>query len=88
MGLEAAAIFEKMAPMLATIGKDIVPKTMAVYAIEIRAKKGDKPALFTVDLKNGNGAIKEGKIDGVKPDCTLVLLDSDFTKLVNRKLNP
>ena len=82
MGLEAAALFQKMAPILAETGATIVPKVMAVYAFEIRAKKGDKATLFTVDLKNGSGAIKEGKIDGVKPDCTMVMLDGDFVKLV------
>ena len=87
MGLEAAAIFQKMAPILAKAGPETVAKVLAVYAFEIRAKKGDKPAVFTVDLKNGGGAIAEGKIEGVKPDATFVMLDSDFVKLVQGKLN-
>ena len=88
MGLQAAEIFGKMAPALKAHGAEIVPKVLAVYAFEIREKKGGSPTTFTVDLKNGSGQIKEGKIDGVKPEATFVMLDADFVKLVNRKLNP
>ena len=45
---------------------------------EIREKKDGQPTIFTVDLKNGKGAVKEGKIDGVKPDATFFMLDDDF----------
>ena len=87
MPLEAGTIFSKMAPSLEKHGAEIVAKVLSVYAFEIREKKGGSPTTFTVDLKNGNGAIKEGKIDGVKPDATFVMLDADFVKLVNGKLN-
>ena len=53
-----------------------MPKVQAVYAFELREKKGDKPVLITLDLKNGNGQMKMGKIDGVKPDATFVMLDT------------
>ena len=88
MPLASAAIFAKMAPLLETQGKEAVAKIGAIYAFELRAKKGDKPTTFTVDLKNGNGAIKEGKIDGVKPDATFVMLDGDLVQLFGGKLNP
>ena len=55
MGLKSTAIFEKMAPHLEKSGAEIVPKVQAVYAFELREKKGDKPVLITLDLKNGNG---------------------------------
>ena len=45
---------------------------------EIRETKAGSPTIFTIDLKNGKGAVKEGKIDGVKPDATFVMLDDDF----------
>ena len=77
-----------MAPLLAANGKDAVSKIGAVYAFELREKKGAKPTVFTVDLKNGSGAIKEGKIDGVKPDATFVMLDGDLVKLFGGKLDP
>ena len=65
-----------------------MPKVQAVYAFELREKKGDKPVLITLDLKNGNGQMKMGKIDGVKPDATFVMLDNDFVNLSQGKLKP
>ena len=88
MGLKSTAIFEKMAPHLEKSGAEIVPKVQAVYAFELREKKGDKPVLITLDLKNGNGQMKMGKIDGVKPDATFVMLDNDFVNLSQGKLKP
>lgn len=72
--------------MLEKSGAEVVAKVGCVYLFEMREKKGDKPAFVTVDLKNGNGKIsfeKEGK-----PDCTFVMLDSDFMKMVAGKLKP
>ena len=88
MSLKSAALFDKMKPHLEVHGKDIVEKTKAVYAFEIRGDKAGKPTVWTIDLKNGNGQIKEGSIDGVKPDATFVMLDEDFVKLATRQLNP
>ena len=75
MPLLSAEIFNKMAPHLEKQGKEIVAKVQCVYAFELREKKGGPATTFTIDLKNGNGAIKVGKIDGVKPDATFVMLD-------------
>ena len=86
--MKSAALFGKMAPHLEKHGKDIVEKVQCVYAFEIREKKGAKPQTFTIDLKNGSGQIKEGKIDGVKADATFVMLDDDFIALSQGKLNP
>ena len=75
-----------MVPHLEKFGTDIVAKVGCVYHFELREKKGDKPQIVTVDLKNGKGKItfdKEGK-----PDCTFVMLDADFMKLVGGKLKP
>ena len=88
MGLKSADLFKKMQPHLEKHGANIVPKVQAVYAFELREKKGAKPVLFTIDLKNGNGAIKEGKIDNVKADATFVMLDNDFIALSQGKLKP
>ena len=77
-----------MGPHLAKHGAEIVSKVQCVYAFELREKKGGKATTFTIDLKNGNGAIKEGKIDGVKADATFVMLDQDFLKLSQGKLKP
>ena len=88
MALKSADIFNKMAAQLPTHGETIVSKVKSVYAFELRKKKADKPTLFTIDLKNGKGRITEGKIDGLKPDCTFVMLDDDFVALAAGKLNP
>ena len=77
-----------MGPVLAANGKEAVAKVGAVFHFELRAKKGDKPTIYTVDLKNGNGAIQEGKIAGVKPDATFVMLDADLVNLFAGKLDP
>ncbi|MBN8610044.1 MAG: SDR family NAD(P)-dependent oxidoreductase [Deltaproteobacteria bacterium] len=45
--------------------------------IELRVK--DPEAIFTVDLKNGPGGIKEGKAD--KPDAILTVADADLVTL-------
>ena len=78
MALKSEDVFNKMAAGIGQHGAAIVEKVQSVYAFEIRAKKGAKPTIFTVDLKNGSGAVKTGKIDGVKADATFVMLDDDF----------
>ena len=88
MPLKSAAIFEKMVPHLGKHGAAMVEKVGAVYCFELREKKGVKPVIFTIDLKNGSGAIKEGKIEGVKADATFVMLDNDFISLSQGKLKP
>ena len=58
-----------------------------MYHFEVRAKKGQKPTYFTVDLKNGNGQAKKGKIEGLKADCTFVMLDDDIIAMSQGKLD-
>ena len=84
MTTEAAKTFERLSPILATKGADIVKQVGCVYHFEISAKKGDTPEIISVDLKNGNGKVTLGK-EGT-PDCTFVMLDEDFMKLVGGKL--
>ena len=81
MPLKSTEVFNKIGAGIGQHGAAVVAKIGAVYAFEIREKKGDKPTIFTIDLKNGNGAIKEGKIEGVKVDATFVMLDDDFIKM-------
>ena len=88
MPLKADELFAKMGPQLAQHGATIVPKVQAVYAFEIREKKGSTPSKWTIDLKNGNGQVKNGPIEGVKADATFVMLDADFVKLAQQKLQP
>ena len=90
MPLKTTQLFKKMADLLQNNpdkGKPIVDKLQAVYLFEVREKKGAKPTYFTVDLKNGNGKVAEGKIEGVKPDCTFVMLDDDIIAMAQGKLD-
>ena len=88
MALASAEVFKKMQAGIGQHGPSIVPKVQSVYAFEIRAKKGAKPSIWTVDLKNGSGKVVEGKIDGVKADATFIMLDNDFVNLTLGKLKP
>ena len=84
MPLKAEEVFKRMEAALPTHGAEICKKVGAVYLWEFREKKGADPVFITVDLKNGSGKITPGK-EG-RPDCTFVMLDDDFMKLVNGKL--
>ena len=86
MSLKTAALFDKLKPHLATNGADAVQKIKAIYHFEIAEAKGKEPLTWTVDLKNGNGSIKEGKHD--KADATFSLVDNDAFELFTGKLNP
>jgi len=86
MALKVASAFDKMAPFLKEKGAEVVKKIGAVYHFEIAAAKGQEPVFWTVDLKNGNGSIKNAK-EG-KADATFALVDQDAVDLFNGKLNP
>ena len=73
MPLKTAACFEKMKPFLKTEGPAIVKKIGFVYHFEIAPSKGKAPETWTVDLKNGGGAIQDGKQG--KADATFSLVD-------------
>ena len=75
MPLQSASLFDKMNAGMEKYGAEVVKKVGYVYAFELREKKGGPATTFTVDLKNGNGSVKEGKIEGVKADATFVMLD-------------
>ena len=86
MSLKTAVLFDKMKPHLATSGADAVKKVKAVFHFDIAEHKGKEPVSWTVDLKNGNGSIQEGKQG--KADATFSLLDNDAVDLFSGKLNP
>jgi 3-hydroxyacyl-CoA dehydrogenase/3a,7a,12a-trihydroxy-5b-cholest-24-enoyl-CoA hydratase len=85
---KSETIFELMAKYLSQgHGANAIKKCNAVYGVHILAKKKGKPVLkYTIDLKNGNGSVKNS-IDG-KPDATFTMIDADFAKLCLGKLNP
>lgn len=79
MALKVASAFDKMAPYLKTHGAEAVKKVGHVYHFQIAPTKGQEPVYWTVDLKNGNGSIKNSK-EG-KADATFALVDSDAVSL-------
>lgn len=86
MALKAEKLFDEMIPLLQTQGADLVKKIAAVYHFEILATPGAEPVSFTVDLKNGNGAIAKGKVGTA--DATFTITDDDLIALASGKLNP
>lgn len=84
--LKINSVFEKVKPYLKTDGAAAVKKVNAVIHMEIAPSKGKPPVAYTIDLKNGNGSIKEGK-EG-KADVTFTLVDNDAVDLFSGKLNP
>jgi 3-hydroxyacyl-CoA dehydrogenase/3a,7a,12a-trihydroxy-5b-cholest-24-enoyl-CoA hydratase len=85
---KSETIFELMAKYLNDgNGANAVKKCKAVYGVNILAKKKGKPVLScTIDLKNGNGSVKNS-LDG-SVDATFTMVDADFYKLCLGKLNP
>ena len=79
MALKSEKLFEAMAPHLQTAGADLVKKIGAVYHFEIIPGSGGENVWFTVDLKNGNGAISKGK-EGTA-DATFTMRDDDLILL-------
>ncbi|MES1912350.1 MAG: hypothetical protein MHM6MM_004638 [Cercozoa sp. M6MM] len=63
----------------------VVAKVGCTFLFEI--SKGDAKKSFLVDLKSGSGSITEGAA-GASADCTVIINDDDFAKLMAGKLNP
>jgi hypothetical protein len=55
MSLKSEELFNKMSPMLETVGKDLVAKVGAVFHFDIKKDKDSESHWFSLDLKNGNG---------------------------------
>lgn len=85
MALKVASAFEKMTPYLKEKGAEVVKKVGYVYHFEIAPAKGQEPVVWTVDLKNGTGSIKNSR-EG-KADATFSLVDQDAVDLFTGKLN-
>ena len=84
--MKIGAILDKVKPFMATQGAEAVKKVGHVYHLEVAPAKGKPATIWTIDLKNGNGSIKEGK-EG-KADATFSMLDNDAADLFSGKLNP
>eukprot|EP00051_Salpingoeca_urceolata_P018717 m.265464 g.265464 ORF g.265464 m.265464 type:complete len:127 (+) comp19262_c1_seq3:205-585(+) len=80
---QSAAVFEQIK---AGVSAALVKKTKAVFQFNI-TQGGKKAATWTVDLKNGDGAVHEGPPKSGKPGCTLTIADDDLVALTAGKLD-
>lgn len=68
-------------------GKAVVPKVASIFGFDIIKTKGGKvEASYEIDLKNGQGNVKKGKVD--KADAIFTMTDDDFEAVCLGKLNP
>jgi len=88
----AAGVFKSEAVLsvveqnLVNDGADVVKQLAATFCFNITA--GDQTRSFFVDLKNGNGAVKEVTGSDQKADTTFTMTDDDFINMATGKLNP
>lgn len=62
------------------------PELAAKIGFVFQFKVTDPDSVWTVDLKNGGGAVAEG--ESAKPDCTLELAETDFIDMTTGKSDP
>merc|ERR1711916_53810 len=60
----------------------LVKSINGIYVFKVATSGGEKA--WTVDLKNGDGSVKEGAAD--KTDCTINMKEDDFVKLMTGKM--
>ncbi|XP_037657168.1 peroxisomal multifunctional enzyme type 2 [Choloepus didactylus] len=84
--LQSTFVFEEIGRRIKDIGHEIVKKVNAIFEWHI-TKGGNTAAKWTIDLKNGSGAVYQGPAKG-SADTTIILSDEDFMELVLGKLDP
>lgn len=80
-GSRSAPAFEAIRAYLAQ-HPELVAKVGQVYLFQLKGPDG----AWTLDLKNGSGAVTLGA--AAKADCTLELAESDFMEMVAGKADP
>ncbi|KAI1316983.1 hypothetical protein EDD11_009141 [Mortierella claussenii] len=63
-----------------------VKKVKGIFQFNVKNTKG-QVGTWTFDLKNGNGSMHKGTVNGVKPDVTIDISDDDFIALAEGKAN-
>jgi len=82
---KSAALFNQLSAALKA-DPSLVEKLKSVFVYKLT--KGGQTQIWTIDLKNGKGAIHQGEPKIGKADVEFTLADDDFVALVSKKANP
>ncbi|NXW24655.1 DHB4 enzyme, partial [Circaetus pectoralis] len=85
-GLQSDLVFEEIGRRVKEIGNKLVKEVNAVFQWDI-TKDGKTAMQWTIDLKNGSGAVYQGPARS-SADTTFTLSDEDFMDVVQQKTNP
>ncbi|KFV71158.1 Peroxisomal multifunctional enzyme type 2, partial [Dryobates pubescens] len=85
-GLQSDLVFEEIGRRVKEMGSELVKKVNAVFQWDI-TKDGKTAMQWTIDLKNGSGAVYQGPARN-SADTTFTLSDEDFMDVVQQKTNP
>ncbi|NWV98615.1 DHB4 enzyme, partial [Machaerirhynchus nigripectus] len=85
-GLQSNLVFEEIGRRVKEMGNVLVKKVNAIFQWDI-TKDGKTAMQWTIDLKNGSGAVYQGPARS-SADTTFTLSDEDFMDVVQQKINP
>ncbi|NWS27652.1 DHB4 enzyme, partial [Polioptila caerulea] len=85
-GLQSNLVFEEIGRRVKEMGNELVKKVNAIFQWDI-TKNGKTATQWTIDLKNGSGAVYQGPARS-SADTTFTLSDEDFMDVVQQKINP
>ncbi|NWS79561.1 DHB4 enzyme, partial [Toxostoma redivivum] len=86
VGLQSNLVFEEIGRRVKEMGNELVKKVNAIFQWDI-TKDGKTAMQWTIDLKNGSGAVYRGPARS-SADTTFTLSDEDFMDVVQQKINP
>ncbi|NXH80559.1 DHB4 enzyme, partial [Edolisoma coerulescens] len=85
-GLQSNFVFEEIGRRVKEMGNELVKKVNAIFQWDI-TKDGKTAMQWTIDLKNGSGAVYQGPARS-SADTIFTLSDEDFMDVVQQKINP
>jgi len=84
-GFKSAAVFDQLSALLKADGASVVQSMNSI--LTFRLNNNGQTGVWTMDLKNGTGAVYQGESKNGKADVEFTLSDGDFVGLVSRKAN-
>ncbi|NXN91042.1 DHB4 enzyme, partial [Rhinopomastus cyanomelas] len=85
-GIQSDLVFEEIGRRVKQMGSELVKKVNAVFQWNI-TKDGETAMQWTIDLKNGSGAVYKGTAR-TSADTTFTVSDEDFMDVVLQKIQP